>query len=203
LLALLVTRRTPPLALAMLPPVMRMPDWSTTPPSARICPLAPWLTLLASTSVPPLRASRTLLLVTAESLMVIVPVATSALMRPLLTSVCVPPMLRAAPMVPFWPRTVVPAAKVVVPLPSRSMRLPGPVAPKHDRAVAAEAAVALEAEDAVLVDVDGAVEHQPIRRDALTAAGDAGHVEVAVERDAVQVVAAHWRWPRTNRCHWC
>ena len=32
-------------------------------------------------------------------------------------------------MVPFSPRTVVPAAKVVVPLPSSAMRLPAPVAP--------------------------------------------------------------------------
>ncbi|EXI75738.1 MAG: hypothetical protein AW07_01051 [Candidatus Accumulibacter sp. SK-11] len=70
------------------------------------------------------------LLTSADSVKLIVPPAPSAMMLPLLTSVCVPPMLSCWPIVPLWPRTVTPAAKVVVPLPSRSMRLPPPVLPR-------------------------------------------------------------------------
>ena len=125
---LAVTRNFPVPVEFISPPVTRIPFCITTLLSARISP-AELSTPISRFRVAPLRASMTLLLMTADSLRVMVPPVTSAEISPLLTSVCVPPRLICCPMVPFSPRRVMPAPMVVVPLPSRSNRLPGPVSP--------------------------------------------------------------------------
>jgi len=83
-----------PLPLVLMMPLMVTPFCSTVLPTpATICPVAPPVTSLLSTKVPPLMARKVPLLTTDDSRMLMVPPATSALIRPLLTSVCVPPTL--------------------------------------------------------------------------------------------------------------
>ena len=109
-----------PLPLVLMVPASVTPFCSTVlPVPATIWPKVPPVTLLLNSKVPPFNALSVPLLVTTDSVMLMVPPTTSALMVPLLTSTCVPPMLIWLPMVPLWPRTVTPAAKVVVPLPSK------------------------------------------------------------------------------------
>ena len=66
--------------------------------------------------------------------------------------------------------------------------------PQDDRRVARQAAIALEAQNALVVDVDGAVEHQATHRHALQRKG-VGHVQGAVEGDPAQEVPGAGRRP--------
>ncbi|MBK7264072.1 MAG: hypothetical protein IPI03_20385 [Rubrivivax sp.] len=100
------------------------------------------------------------------------------------------------PMVPLCPRTVVPALKVVVPLPAEEDAVVGAARrAQHDVGVARQTAVPSKLAHAGVGDVDGAVEHKATRRHAFKPE-DAGHVQVAVEGDAVQEVAAVARGPK-------
>ena len=128
LLPLLVAVNTP-VPLALITPLMATPFCTTELPA----PAMIWLpalaaTLVDSSSVPPLTACRVPLLTKLPlppgGVILSVPPATSAEIRPLLVSVLVPPTLIAVPMLP-WPRTVMPEPSVVLPLPSIARRAPG------------------------------------------------------------------------------
>ena len=127
LLPLLAAAKLPLPAVLIKPPLIVTPLCTTVLAFAALIWPAALLTFVASTSVPPLRASSSPLLVTlpapAGGVIVNVPPFTSAEMRPLLTSRLVPPAISAVPMLPC-PRTTMPAPSVVVPLPSSARRAP-------------------------------------------------------------------------------
>ena len=102
LLELFCVAANRPLPLELKVPASVTPFCSTALPApVTICPEAPPVTLLSSTSVPPLKALRVPLLVTGTVLILMTPPDTSALMVPLFTRACVPPTKTTEPRVPF------------------------------------------------------------------------------------------------------
>ena len=130
LLPLLLALKTP-LPLELMTPVMRTPPCTTAlPVPARIWLPGLAVIAVASSSVAPFTACRVPLLTKTEppplagGVMLSVAPVTSAEIRPLLVKVLLPPTSTAVPMLP-WPRTVRPAASVVLPDPSTARRAPG------------------------------------------------------------------------------
>ena len=128
LLALFVIWSRPVPLVESVPPLIVMPLCTTVLPACAV--ISPVLATLAeSTSVAPLMARRVPLLAMLLAppppggTILSVPPETSAEIRPLLVSTLLPTTLMGVPMLP-WPRTVMLAPSVVVPLPSIARRAP-------------------------------------------------------------------------------